>query len=118
MWYLDSGCSKHMIGEASKLINLKWKPAGFVTYGDNNRGRILGAGDIGRENKVIIKDLLLVQGLKHNLLSISQLCGRGYKITFEPEQCIIADSESTETVLVGKRVSNVLCLMSQASFLV
>jgi len=58
---------------------------------------------------VIIKDVLLVEGLKHSLLSISQLC-RGYKITFEPEQCIIADSESTETVLVGKRVSNVYML--------
>jgi len=109
MWYLDSGCSKHMTGEASQLINLKWKP-GFVTYGDNNRGRILGAGDIGRGNKVIIKDVLLVEGLKHSLLSISQLCDRGYRITFEPEQCIIADLESTETVFVGKRVSNVYML--------
>jgi len=110
MWYLDNGCSKHMIGEASQLINLKWKPAGFVTYGDNNRGRILGVGDIGSGNKVIIKDVLLVEGLKHSLLSISQLCDRGYRITFEPVQCIIADSESTETVLVGKRVSNVYIL--------
>jgi len=110
MWYLDSGCSKHMTGEASQLINLKWKPAGFVTYGDNNRGMILGVGDIGSENKVIIKDVLLVEGLTHSLLSISQLCDRGYKITFEPEQCIIADSESTETFLVGKRVSNVYML--------
>jgi len=96
-----------MTAEASQLINLKWKPAGFVTYGDNNRGRILGVGDIRSENKVIIKDVLLVEGLKHSLLSISQLCDRGYKITFEPEQCIIADLESTETILVGKRVSNV-----------
>ena len=63
-----------MTGEASQLINLKWKPAGFVTYGDNNRGRILGVGDIGSGNKVIIKDVLLVEGLKHSLLSISQLC--------------------------------------------
>jgi len=110
MWYLDSGCSKHMTGEASQLINLKWKPAGFVTYGDNNRGRILGVGDIGNDNKVIIKDVLLVEGLKHSLLSISQLCDRGYKITFEPEQCIIAYLDSTETVLVGKRVSNVYLL--------
>jgi len=92
MWYLDSGCSKHMTGEAAQLINLKWKPAGFVTYGDNNRGRILGVGDIGNRNKVIIKDVLLVESLKHSLLSISQLCDRGYRITFEPEQCIIADS--------------------------
>ena len=92
------------------MINLKWKPAGFVTYGDNNRGRILGVGDIGSGNKVIIKDVLLVDGLKHSLLSISQMFDRGYKITFELEQCIIADSKSTETVLVGKRVSNVYML--------
>jgi len=110
MWYMDSGCSKHMTGEASQLINLKWKQAGFITYGDNNWARILGVGDIGSENKVIIKDVLLVEGLKHSLLSISQLCDRGYKITFEPEQCTIVDSESTETVLVGKRVSNVYML--------
>ena len=84
-----------MTGEASQLINLKWKSAGFVTYGVNNRGRILGVGDIESGNKVIIKDVLLVEGLKYSLLSISQLCDRGYKITFEPEQCIIADSDST-----------------------
>jgi len=74
------------------------------------QGRILGVGDIGSKNKVIIKDVLLVEGLKHSLLSISQLCDRGYKITFEPDQCLIVDSESTETVLVGKRVSNVYML--------
>jgi len=110
MWYLDSGCSKHMTGEASQLINLKWKPTGFITYGDNNRVRILGVGNIGSQNKVIIKDMLLIEGLKQSLLSISQLCDRGCKITFEPKQCIIADSESTEIVLVGKRVSNVYML--------
>ena len=59
---------------------------------------------------MIIKDVLLVEGLKHSLLSISQLCYRGYKITFEPEQCIIVDSESTETIVVGKRVSTVYML--------
>ena len=59
---------------------------------------------------MFIKDVLLVKGLKHSLLSITQLCDRGYKITFEPEQCTIADSESTKTVLVCKRVSNVYML--------
>jgi len=56
---------------------LKWKSVGFVTYGNNNRGRILGVGDIGGDDDVIIKDMLLVDGLKHNLLSISQLCDKG-----------------------------------------
>jgi len=55
---------------------------------------------------VIIKDVLLVDGLKYNLLSISQLCDKGYKITFEPNLYLIADSKSSEIVLVGKRVNN------------
>jgi len=59
---------------------------------------------------VIIKDVLLVDGLKHNLLSISQLCHKGYKITFEPNHCVIADSKTSETILVGKQVNNVYML--------
>ena len=59
---------------------------------------------------MIIKDMLLVDGLKHNLLSISQLYDKGYKITFEPDLCLIADSKTNETVLKGKRVNNVYIL--------
>jgi len=99
-----------MTGDASQLINLKLKPTGFVTYGDNNCGRILGVGDIGGDDGVIIKDVLLVDGLKHSLLNISQLCDKGYKITFEPDLCLIPDSKTSETVLVGKRVNNVYML--------
>ena len=42
---------------------------------------------------MIIKDVLFVDGLKHNLLSISQLCDKGYKITFEPH-CRFKSSET------------------------
>jgi len=59
---------------------------------------------------VIIKDVLLVDGLKHNLLSISQLCDRGYKITFKPDLCLITYSKTSETVLVSKRENNVYML--------
>jgi len=78
-----------MTRDSTQLINIKWKLEGYVTYGDNNRGKILGVGDIGRNDRVIIEDVLLVKGLKHNLLSISQLCDKGYKIMFEPDQCLI-----------------------------
>jgi len=97
-------------GDASQLINLKWKPGGFVTYGDNNRGRILGVGDIGGDDDVIIKDVLLVDSLKHNLLGISQLCDKGYKVTFEPDMCLIANSKTSKNVLVGKWLNNVYML--------
>jgi len=56
-----------MTGNVSQLTNLKLKLAGYVTYRDNNRGRIFGVGDIGRDDKVIIKDVLLVDGSKAQL---------------------------------------------------
>jgi len=83
------------------------EPDDFVTYGENNRGKILGVGDIGGDDDVIIKDVLLVEGLKHSLLSISQLCDKGYKVTFESDLCLVADSKTSEIVLVGKQVNNV-----------
>ncbi|XP_047153251.1 uncharacterized protein LOC124824794, partial [Vigna umbellata] len=79
MWYLDNGCSRHMTGDKRKLTNFRKKKQGYVTYSDNNQGKILGIGDIRSENTLVIKDVLFVEGLKHNLLSISQLCDQGLK---------------------------------------
>jgi len=80
-----------MTGGASNFINLKIRQEGFVMYGDNNKGRIFGRGDVGSHDSIIIKDVLLVDGLKHNLLSISQLCGKGYEVTFKPNLCLISN---------------------------
>jgi len=41
LWYLDSSFSRHIIGDKSKFMSLKAKEGVFVTYGDNNKGRIL-----------------------------------------------------------------------------
>uniref|UniRef100_A0A151UDN7 Retrovirus-related Pol polyprotein from transposon TNT 1-94-like beta-barrel domain-containing protein n=1 Tax=Cajanus cajan TaxID=3821 RepID=A0A151UDN7_CAJCA len=68
LWYLDSGCSRHMTGDPSKFSSLKLKNEGYVTYGDNNKGRILGHGNVGNSSsQTLIENVLLVDGLKHNL---------------------------------------------------
>jgi len=41
LWYLDSGCLRHMTGDKTKFAKLELKEGWFVTYGDNNKGRIL-----------------------------------------------------------------------------
>ena len=56
---------------------------------------------------MIIKYVLYVQGLKHNLLSINQLCDKGYQVIFEPYSCMICEGTSRYVLLVGKRVNNV-----------
>jgi len=47
MWYLDNDCSKHMIRDKNKFVDLHLKHEGYVTYGDKNRGKILGKGTGG-----------------------------------------------------------------------
>jgi len=59
MWYLDSGCSRHITGDKRKINNLKRKDQGFVTYEDNNKGKIIGIGDVGGGDTLEIKDVLL-----------------------------------------------------------
>ena len=72
-WYLDSGCSKHMTGDKSKFLSISFKQEGHITYGDNNKGRIVGRGSIGDKDILVIHDVLYVEGLKHNLLSIRSI---------------------------------------------
>jgi len=116
LWYLDSGCSRHMTGDKTKFAKLELKEEGFVTYGDNNKGRILGNGVIGNGSSFNIKNVLLVEGLKHNLISISQLCDKGFKVMFEPNSYLIYDAHGS-IVLIGKIVNNRYLLdLHHASF--
>ena len=89
--FLDSGYSRHMIGDESKFAFLTKKKGGYVTFGDNAKWRIIGQGNIGNDTSSLIESVLLVDGLKHNLLSISQLYDKGFKVFFEASHCIIKD---------------------------
>ena len=53
---------------------------------------------------------MLIDGLKHNLLSISQLCDEGNIVTFEHDKCIIRSPESKETRFVAQRRKNMYVL--------
>ncbi|GJT79726.1 retrovirus-related pol polyprotein from transposon TNT 1-94 [Tanacetum coccineum] len=45
LWYLDSGCSKHMTGDRSRLMNFVKKFIGTVRFGNDHFGAIMGYGD-------------------------------------------------------------------------
>jgi len=95
-----------MTGDKSKFLSISFKPEGHVTYGHNNKGRILGRGSIGDKNILVIHDVLYVEGLKHNLLSISQLCDKGDQVIFKINSCKICLPNTKEVMLIGKRINN------------
>ncbi|KAJ0078105.1 hypothetical protein Patl1_36920 [Pistacia atlantica] len=61
-----------MMGDRRLFTTLKSKSGGKVTFSDNSKGKVIGIGSIGNKS-LTINDVLLIDGLKHNLLSIGQL---------------------------------------------
>jgi hypothetical protein len=52
------------------------------------------------------QDVLLVDGLKHNLLSVSQMCDRGCKVLFTSKDWKIKLVNSGQVVAKGIRTKN------------
>ncbi|KAL6973903.1 hypothetical protein U1Q18_028088 [Sarracenia purpurea var. burkii] len=59
-WFLDSGCSRYMTGDASFFTCLKIKDGGHVTLEDNKKKKVIGIGnigDFGNENVELVRSV-------------------------------------------------------------
>jgi len=71
-WYIDSGCSKNVTGDKDTFLSISKRKTGNVTFGNDEPGEIKGKGMVSLNNgKGKSQDVLLVDGLKHNFLSVS-----------------------------------------------
>ena len=61
---------------------MKTKYGGKVTFGENNKAKPIGVRDIGTQDSSFIKNMLLVDNLNYNLLSVSQLYDIGLFVLF------------------------------------
>jgi hypothetical protein len=106
-WYINSGYSKHMTGDKSKFLSLSESKLGNVTFGNDALGKIKGKGMVSlRNGKGKAQDVLLVDGLKHNLLSVSQVCDRGCEVFFTSKSCKIQSVNSGQLIAKGIRTEN------------
>ncbi|KAK2427482.1 putative mitochondrial protein [Trifolium repens] len=105
-WYLDSGCSRHMTGDKLLFHTLNQQEGGTVGFGGNQKGKIIGIGTVGNSS-LSISDVWLVDGLHHNLLSISQLCDSNYDVMFNKDSCTVIINSDQSVVFKGNRKGNV-----------
>src|SRR4029078_55748 len=94
-----------MSGNASLFSEIEETNGGCVTFGDNGKGKIIGVGKIGVSLNAV-SPVYLVKGLKHNLLSISQLCDKGLLVKFTQKGCLVVDSATQEIKFSGQRSGN------------
>ena len=79
------------------------KDGGIVKYGNNSFGTIKGYGMI-TNGEFSIRKVAYVEGLQHNLISVSQLVvGTGLKVSFDDEGSEIVEKKSSNVLLRSKR---------------
>jgi hypothetical protein len=126
---MDFGCSQYMTENKkwfSSITPLSQKE--YVTFGDVKKGKVLGIGIIKVNNCFTLNDVALMDRLRYNLLSVSQLCDVDLSVLFHKSDSHALDSS-------GKRVcgishirnvfqanfssaqSSLRCLISQSSSL-
>jgi hypothetical protein len=101
IWFIDSGCSRHMTrdnGWFSSLVSVVTKRC--ITFGDNGRGCVLSEGEIKVSDKITLRHVALVQSLGYNLLYVSQLLDEGFEVLFCPGGSRILDSQGDLVCMV------------------
>jgi hypothetical protein len=127
-WLMDSGCSRHMTENKkwfSSLTPLSHKE--YVTFGDDKKGKMLGTGIIKVNDCFTLNDVALMDRLRYNLLSVSQLCDADLSVLFYKSDSHVLDSSSKRVCGIShignvfqadfsSAQSSLRCLISQSSF--
>jgi hypothetical protein len=74
-----------------------------VTFGDDKKGKVLGTGVIKVNNYFTLNDVTLMDMLRYNLFSVSQLIDADLSVLFCKCDSHIIDSSS-------KRVCGISCI--------
>ncbi|GJY13373.1 retrovirus-related pol polyprotein from transposon TNT 1-94 [Tanacetum coccineum] len=113
IWYRDSGCSRHMTGVKSNLHKYVEQPDPKVVFEDDSTCTTEGYGSI-KCNGIVFTKVASLNGLKYNLVSISQLCDAKYIVQFDEKRGIIFNSNK-EVVMIALRVRDVYVLYMTSS---
>ncbi|CAL8992988.1 unnamed protein product [Prunus brigantina] len=102
VWYLDSGCSNHMTGREDVLIDIDRSITAKVAMGTGQLVDVLGKGSLVVDTKMgkrYIKEVMLVSGLKENLLSVGQMMEHGYFLIFGDSKADVYDDGSLSNLV-------------------
>ena len=84
-----------------------------VSFGNDTPATIKRKGTAQLKEKVKAGNVLYVDGLKHNLLSVSQMCDQGTEVIFRSNGCCVRDLDTGKTVIKGRRTPNNLYIFEE-----
>ncbi|GJT86428.1 putative ribonuclease H-like domain-containing protein [Tanacetum coccineum] len=87
--YVDSGCSRHMIGNMSYLSDFKEFDRGYVAFGGGAKGGRITSKRTLKIGKLDFEDVYFVKELQFNLFSVSQMCDKKNSVLFTDTGCFV-----------------------------
>ena len=105
-----------MTGDKRKLIPYSsLEKEKNVTFGNDTCAVIKGKGSVFRKEKVNAYEVMYVDGLNHNLLSVSQMCDQGTEVLFSSKECVIRDLDTGKAIIKGKRTPTNLYILKNCN---
>ena len=77
-----------MTGNKELLNNFKQFRGGYVNFAGEKGGYITGEGSVSN-GKITLHKVNYVEELKHNLMSVSQICDNKYTMLFTDKACFV-----------------------------
>eukprot|EP00253_Pinus_taeda_P034715 PITA_34715 len=91
-----------MTGDKEKLHSYNAsKKEKKVSFGHDTPAIIKGKGFVFLKEKVKAGNVMYVDGLKHNLLSVSQMCDQVNEVVFRSNGCVVHELDTGETMIKG-----------------
>jgi hypothetical protein len=109
---MNSSCSRHLTSDKKWFFSLTpLSHKEYVTFGDDMKDKVLGIGVIKVNDCFTLNDVSLVDRLRYNLLSVSQLVDVDLSVLFHKSDSHVLDL-SDSCVCGISRIGNVFKLIS------
>jgi hypothetical protein len=103
-----------MTGDKENFLTVRKEIYGSISFRNDDSTKIIGKGIIRIGNKNTKEEnVLLVEYMKHNVLSVSQICGQGHKFTFDSQKCEIRKEGSRKLIATIARTSRNIYVLSE-----
>ena len=107
---MDSGCTNHMTGDRSLLMDSTLRPStkSHTTFADTGKSKVLGLGRVAISKDQHMDKVMLVDSLRYNLMPFSMLCDLDMVVIFRKYQCLVLMASDKSRVF--KVIEEVICI--------
>lgn len=113
-WIIDSGASSHICSNVDMMVSIYRLEIPINVHLPDGSSKVVTHGGNARVSKnIFLKDVLLVHGFTHNLMSVAQLIQDSkVRLTFLPTHCVIQAHDNNKVLGMGKLMKNLYVIES------